>query len=217
MHRSVVSVVERGHLDRIPFGKILSILGALDIRISHRIWWQGGDLDRLVNVRHARLHESVAGWFDGALPEWVLAPEVSFSIYGERGIIDILAWHPGRRALVVIELKTDIVEVNELIGTVDRKRRLAREIALERGWDPLTISTWVIVARSRTNEARLTAHRSMLRNAFSADGVAMHRWLHAPNGRIDALSLWARGDAGIGALAARHRVSGKRGSGSARS
>jgi hypothetical protein len=193
----------------VPFGKVLAILAALDIRISHRIWWQGGDLDRLVHAQHSRLHESVAGWFDGALPEWVLAPEVSFSIYGERGIIDILAWHPGRRALVVIELKTDIVEVNELIGTVDQKRRLAREIALERGWDPLTISTWVIVARSRTNEARLAAHRSMLRNAFPSDGVAMQRWLHVPDSRIDALSLWARGDGKPGELAARHRVSAR--------
>ena len=46
----------------------------------------------------------------------MLAPEVSFSIYGERGVIDILAWHPGRRALLIIELKTDIVDVNELVG-----------------------------------------------------------------------------------------------------
>jgi hypothetical protein len=28
---------------------------------------------------------------------------VTFSIYGERGSIDIVAWHPGRRALPIIE------------------------------------------------------------------------------------------------------------------
>ena len=31
-------------------------------------------------------------------------------------MIDILAWHPGRRALLIIELKTDIVDVNDLVG-----------------------------------------------------------------------------------------------------
>ncbi len=61
-------------------------------------------------------------------------PEVSFAVYGERGVIDILAWHPGERALLVIELKTEIVDIQDLIGTVDRKRRLARVVARDRGW-----------------------------------------------------------------------------------
>ena len=37
-----------------------------------------------------------------------LVPEVSFSIYGERGVIDMLLWHPARRALLVVELKTGV-------------------------------------------------------------------------------------------------------------
>lgn len=35
-------------------------------------------------------------------------PEVSFSIYGQRGVIDILAWHAATRSLLVIELKTEM-------------------------------------------------------------------------------------------------------------
>ena len=72
------------------------------------------------------MHESVARVFRDELPAWMLAPEVSFSVYGERGVIDILAWHPGRRALLVIELKTDLVDMNELLGTFDRKRAPGR-------------------------------------------------------------------------------------------
>ena len=87
----------------------------------------------------------------------MLAPEVSFSIYGERGVIDILAWHPGRRALLIIELKTDIVDVNDLAGSADRRRRLAPKIVAERGWDPVTVSVWVIVAPGRTNRRRVAA------------------------------------------------------------
>jgi hypothetical protein len=124
------------------------------------------------------------------LPEWTLDPEVSFSIYGERGIIDILAWHPGHRALVVIELKTDIVDVNDLIGQMDRRRRLARRIGEERDWDPLTISTWVIVAAGRTNRARLAAHRALLRNAFPVDGRSIRGWLRRPD-RTDRRPLCA--------------------------
>ena len=56
-----------------------------------RVTWTGS-----ANRRHSTFHELVARWFGDVLPAWVLAPEVSYSIYGERGVIDILAWHPGR-------------------------------------------------------------------------------------------------------------------------
>jgi transcriptional regulator with XRE-family HTH domain len=206
--RSVISTIERGHLERISIGTLLTIARVLEIQVTVSTRWRGGDLDRLVSGRHGRLHEAVAAWFDTTLPDWILAPEVSFSIYGERGVIDILARHPGHRALLVIELKTDIVDVNELMATMDRRRRLAGQIANERGWDPHIISTWVVVAGSRTNRARLAAHRVALRNAFPVDGRVMAGWLRLPTRAINALSLWERGDgeAGPTDLAARHRV-----------
>ena len=105
----------------------------------------------MLNARHSALHELVARAFRSGLPDWVLAPEVSFSIWGERGVIDILAWHPSQRAILVTELKTDIADANEMVGTVDRKRRLAARVARERGWDPVTISVWVIVSGVSTN------------------------------------------------------------------
>jgi len=66
--------------------------------------------------RHAFLAESVVDALRRDSPEWQVFPEVSFSIWGERGVIDLLAWHPGRRALLVIELKTELVDVGELHG-----------------------------------------------------------------------------------------------------
>ena len=208
VHRSVVSRIERGHLERVSIGTLLEVARALEIQVTFGTRWRAGDLDRLVGGRHSRLHEAVATWFATTLPDWILAPEVSFSIFGERGIIDILAWHPGRRALLVIELKTDIADVNELIGTMDRRRRLAREIAQDRGWEPLTVSTWVLVAGGRTNRARISAHRTLLRTAFPVDGRTLAGWLRRPDGEVQALSLWDRatdkGDSGD--FAARHRV-----------
>jgi transcriptional regulator with XRE-family HTH domain len=209
VHRSVISRIERGQFEATSIGTILVVARALDIQVSLTARWHAGDLDRLVNGRHARLHESVARWFAEELPDWALDPEVSFSIYGERGVIDILAWHPGHRALIVIEFKTDIVDVNQLMGQMNQRRRLAREIARERGWDPVSISSWVIVANGRTNRARLAAHRTVLRNAFPLDGRSMQGWLRRPDRSIAALSIWERRDGGPARveLAARHRVS----------
>lgn len=126
--RATISRMERGHFGKVSLGTIRRVAAALDIRIELIARWRAGDLDRLLNARHSALHELNARHF-AELPGWMAEPEVSFSIFGERGVIDILAWHPGRRALLITELKTDIADVSDLVGTVDRKRRLAAQVA----------------------------------------------------------------------------------------
>jgi transcriptional regulator with XRE-family HTH domain len=194
--KSTISRIERGHVRSLSVATIQEVAGELDIRVDLVPRWRSGDLDRMLNRRHSNLHELVARWFGDAVPDWVLAPEVSYSIYGERGVIDILAWHPGRRALLIIELKTDIVDVNDLVGSADRRKRLARTIAGERGWDPASVSVWVIVAPSRTNRRRIDSHETMLRAAFPADGRTIRAWLRNPVGSVAALSIWPNSHAG---------------------
>jgi transcriptional regulator with XRE-family HTH domain len=188
---STISRLERGHPGTFSLNTIRAVTAALDVRVDLTPRWRAGDLDRLLNAKHSALHELVIRWFRAELPDWILAPEVSFAIYAERGVIDIVAWHPRRRALLLIELKTDIVDVNELIGTLDRKRRLAPQIVAARGWEPLTVSAWVIVAPGRTNRARVAAHRAVLRAAFPVDGRAIRGWLGDPVGSVAALSTWS--------------------------
>jgi transcriptional regulator with XRE-family HTH domain len=188
--QTAVSRVERGRVGALSVARIRAIGAALDIRVDVVPRWRGGELDRLLNRRHSALHESVARTFAARWPAWTLAPEVSFSIYGERGTIDVLGWHPGRRALLVVELKTEIVDVNELLGTLDRKRRLAGRIAAERGWDATTASALLIVPSSRTNRRRLAAHESVLRAAFPNDRRSVVRWLRDPVGDIAAIASW---------------------------
>ena len=168
-----------------PLRTIRRIAAALDIRIDIVARWRGGELDRLLAARHSTLAEAVA--IISSLPGWALAPEVSFSISGERGMIDILAFHEPTGSLLVIELKTAIVDVNELVGSVDRKRRLAAPI---RGGPRLAVerpvSCWVIVAAGRTNRGRIEAHRTILRSAFPVSGRTMRGWLRRPVGRVAA-------------------------------
>jgi len=188
--RATISRLERGHPETFSIAAIRRIATALDIRVDLVPRWRAGDLDRLLNAKHSQLHEQVARWFAKELPAWVLAPEVSYAIYHERGVIDIVAWHPDTRAILVIELKTDIVDVNQLIGKLGEKARLIRKIVRDRGWHPLTVSTWLIVAPGRTNRARIAAHRSVLRAAFPADGSGMRRWLADPVGQVAGMSIW---------------------------
>jgi len=121
--RSAVSVIERGHVGSSSLDKIRAIARVLDIRLDLVPRWRGGELYRLLNARHSALHESVARYLSAA-PGWQVAPEVSFSIYGERGVIDIVVFYAASGSILVIEQKTEIVDVNDLIGNLDRKARL---------------------------------------------------------------------------------------------
>ena len=59
------------------------------------------------------------------------------------------------------------------------------------GWDPVWISTWLIVADTRTNRRRVQAQGAMLRGALPDQGTAVRRWLSDPVGRVGAGSFWS--------------------------
>jgi transcriptional regulator with XRE-family HTH domain len=187
---SFVSRAERGRLGVCSLDALRKLAGALDIRLEVLPRWRGSELDRLLNARHSALADDAVRWlasFDG----WLVKPEVSFSIYGERGVIDLVAWHPGRRALLVIELKTEIVDVGKLLGTLGRKQRLARKIAEDLGWtDVGVVSVCLIVADSRTNRRRIQADDATLRAALPLGSPHLRAWLANPTGAVAALRTW---------------------------
>ncbi|HET9614114.1 MAG TPA: hypothetical protein VFP22_04800, partial [Candidatus Limnocylindrales bacterium] len=124
-----------------------------------------------------------------ALTEWQFEPEVSFSIFGERGVIDALGWHPDSGSLLVVELKTEIVDVKELMASMDRRMPLAASVALSRGWRGQTVSCWVAVADGRTNRRALARHAAVLRAKFPDDGRRLAAWLRTPHGTVRALGF----------------------------
>ena len=188
--RAEVSLIERGHLDDVALRTLRRVGGALDIALSITPRWRGADLERLLNAGHARLQEALATFLD-ELPGWIHAPEVSFSIYGERGVIDILAFHAATASLLIIELKTELVDVEDLLTTMSRRTRLGRQIARQRGWDAKSVSVWVVIAECDANRRRVRASRATLRSALTSDGHAVRAWLRHPSGPVEALSFWA--------------------------
>ncbi|HEX2141563.1 MAG TPA: helix-turn-helix transcriptional regulator [Candidatus Limnocylindria bacterium] len=186
--RSMVGRAESPRIAKLPLEAILRIATALDVRIDITARWKGGELDRMLNAGHAGMHEQVAGLLAGQ-PPWLFRPEVSFAIYGERGVIDILAFHPPTGALLVIELKTELVDVQNVIGTMDRYTRLAARIAADLGWKANQVSCWILFPDTSTNRRRVAAHSGVLRAAFPADGRTMRGWLDTPEGTIRALSF----------------------------
>lgn len=187
MPRAVVARIERGDLDGVRVGQLRAVAAGLRADLDLVLRWDGTELDRLLNAGHSVMHELVVGLLVAA--GWDVLPERSFSVWGERGVIDILAWRAATRTLLVVELKTEIVEVQRLIGTVDRYRRLAPGIVRDLGWEPTSVGVWVAVAESPTNRRRLNEHVRVLRAAFPTDGRTVPAWLRNPSEPLRALSF----------------------------
>ena len=186
--QTTVSRIERGVLGATSLDTVRQVAQALEARVVLTVRWQAADLDRLLGARHSAMHVVLADLL-GRLPGWEWAPEVSFAVYGERGVIDILAWHGPTRSLLVIEIKTELADVQEALGALDRKVRLAPVVARERGWNPASVSAWLVVADGTTNRRRVEAHRSMLRAALPSSGPRLRAWLRLPAGPVRALSF----------------------------
>lgn len=205
--RRAIIELERGALADQRVEVLRAVAVTLDAALDLGIRWNGADLDRLLATGHAALHEAVGG-FLRMFPGWQANGEVTFAIYGERGTIDILAWHAASRSLLIIELKTALGDPQQLAATMDRRLRLARRIAGERGWDPLTISSWVVFSESPTNRRHVGRHTVLLRGRWPAGGRELRGWLQAPRGSIHALSFFSevRGGNRIGSTVRVRRV-----------
>jgi transcriptional regulator with XRE-family HTH domain len=188
--RATVSLLERGHCETLSLVAIRRIAGAVDVRVDLVGRWRGGDLDRLLNRRHSILAESFAAAVKLA-GGWQIEPEVSFSIFGERGVIDQLAWHPETRHLLVVEFKTQLVDINELLGTLGRKRRLIRQIVAARGWIPCRTSVWLVISDTSTNRRHVHEHATLLRSRLPLDGRQLRKLLRNPTEAGSGVSFWS--------------------------
>jgi transcriptional regulator with XRE-family HTH domain len=187
--RATVSRLESGKVGRLSLDTVERIASVVDVRTELFGRWQGGDCDRLLNWRHSLLADS----FSAAVRVhggWLFEAEVPFSIYGERGVIDQMGWHERSSHLLVVELKTEFVDINEMLGTMNRKLRLAPRVASERGWRPKLVSGWLIVSDTRTNRRHAARHSSLLRSRFSLDGRSLSAFLDNPAAATFGLAFW---------------------------
>jgi transcriptional regulator with XRE-family HTH domain len=176
--RSVLSELEAGRLDAHSLGALRRSVHAAGGVLRLTVDVPGGDRSRLLDADHARLQ---AAWAEMLVRfGWEVVPEATYSVYGERGSIDLLAWHPSTRMLLVVELKTIIVDAGELVRALDRKTRLARTIARERGWMPVAVAPALIVLEGTTVRRRVVDHAPLF-GRLNLRGRAAARWLRSPS------------------------------------
>jgi hypothetical protein len=205
--QSLVSLIERGHGDRVTTELLRRVVAAVDGRLVVEGRWRAGDLDRLLDEGHARLAAAMAT----RLRElgWEVRLEVTYESGRSSGSIDILASHPPTSNLLVIELKTEIPSAEGTLRKLDEKVRVASTIAIERfGWSPGSVSRLLVVEATSTNRRRIEAHRSLFGGVLPQRDDAARAWLRRPAGPLDGRLFEATSNrsAGIHVGGGRHRV-----------
>ncbi len=184
--QSTVSQVELGRLAHVSTAALRAIAEAVGADCSIDLRWRGADLDRLLDGRHAALVSATMSRVtaDG----WTTRPEVSYSIYGERGSIDVLAWHHHARALLVIEVKTALSSLEETLRRHDAKVRLGPRIAREHfGWEADRAARLLVFPDLTTPRRHVARAATVLATAYPVRGIELRNWLREPGEPVSGL------------------------------
>ncbi len=200
MSASLIGLLERGHAEGLTVRGVRRIASALDVRLGWDAGYRGAELARLRDADHARLAELLTRRLEEF--GWTVVPEASFNHFGDRGRVDLLAFHAATHTLLVIEIKTVITEIQALLGSLQVKERVAPNVARSLGWPATRAIPCLVVAESTTNRRHLAAHQRLFARLILR-GKGAVAWLRRPDGAPGGLLLFAKLPDRIGADARR--------------
>ncbi len=213
VHRERVSLLERGFAERLSVASLRAISRALGLPPVVSLGWRGPEFERLLDEAHAGLLEAMLGQL--ADLGWQTMTEYSFSHFGERGSVDILAWHPARAALLIIEIKSRLWDLQATLSTLDRKCRLVpRLVGTAFGWRAASVGTLLVMPDTRGHRLTIERHEATFRAALPQRQVEVRHWLKCPAGTLRGiwfLNNVATGGTKQGSCRARASKAGGRG------
>jgi transcriptional regulator with XRE-family HTH domain len=211
--RGTVSRLERGLASDLSVAALRAISRALEMPSMVALGWRTPELERIRDRLHAAMVEEVASLLSGL--GWEIVPESSFNHFGERGAADILAWHSSARALLIVEAKTRLWDLQAMLVALDRKRRVFPGLVeRDRGWRPGAVGVILAMPEMSTHRHVVERHRATFAAAFPQRQRDVAAWLADP--RSDLRGLWflpieRRND--IGKRFGRRRASKRRSAG----
>jgi transcriptional regulator with XRE-family HTH domain len=178
LSRSLIAAIDRGEIEGVTVGSLVRAARALGADVDVRLRWRGEQLDRLLDEAHSAVVDATVTRL--ARLGWLVEVEVSFAIWGERGSIDVLAFHPAFGALLVIEVKSVVADTQATLHGLDRKARLARDVTKSRHWNVRHVSRLLVVGASATSRRRIERVAGIYDAALPARGATVRRWLARP-------------------------------------
>jgi len=195
-----VSGLERGFVEGMTVGTLRAISRALDMPAIVSLGWRSPEVERLRDRLHAAMVEHVVSTL--ASLGWETAPEHSFNHYGERGWADVLAWHAAERALLVVETKTRLWDLQDTLGALDRKRRRLPGVATRQlNWRARWVGVILVLPELSTHRHVVERHSATFRSALPARQAEVRNWLASPT--RDLRGLWFLPIANVGDIGQR--------------
>ena len=184
--QSVVSRAERGRLDLVSIPHLDRIGEALRIQFHLDARWLDGDVDRLIDRAHASIVEVVVDMLRG--DGWEVIVEYGFNHYGDRGSVDVLAWHPLERTLLIVEVKSRLTDLQATFTSLATKVRVVPKLVRrERGWDALHVGRLLVMPGSHANRSIVRRHAATFANLFPERMPTIRSWLRRPNRGLGGL------------------------------
>jgi hypothetical protein len=173
-------LIGAGEAGKVRLERVRRVFAEAGGRARLTVWWNGAAADRLLDGRHAALVERALGVLESR--GWKTQVEVTFSEFGERGSIDILAGHTKERAVAVCEVKTVVGSLEETNRILDVKERLGPRVAVVRlGWAPRVTGRILIVPDESTMRRIVARHAMAMASAYPARSREVRAWLRKPD------------------------------------
>jgi transcriptional regulator with XRE-family HTH domain len=168
--RSLVAAIEAGHAN--PSLEVVMRVGdalELDLRLVGRSPTIIGPRTR--DAVHARC----SAYADRRLRAagWQTRREVEIFGDGSHGWIDLFAFDPRTRALVIVEVKTWLDDLGAIERQLAWYERSARDVLSGIGWQPNSVTSWLLVLASEEVENSLRRYRDLFRVAFPRRAIDM--------------------------------------------
>lgn len=201
--QSVISRIEAGHVGDVTVATLRAVAAALDAMLELELHWRGGALDRLLDERHAGLVGETVSLLHRH--SWQTEVEISYSHFGERGSMDIVAWHAATETMLVVEVKTELHSIEGTLRKLDEKVRLAPIVlpgssAVLGATRPESqprrlkaIGRLLVLPATTTSRRRLAQHARVLDVGLPMRGTDIRAWIRRPVGASAGVVLIPEG------------------------
>jgi transcriptional regulator with XRE-family HTH domain len=184
--RQCVSLLERGRVDLLTVHTVRAIAATVGIDLPFAVRGRGAQIDQLIDEEHSAMVNAVVVRL--TQEGWETMIEFSFNDYGDRGSVDVLAWHARHQALLVIETKSRLADLQETCRALDIKARVVpRLVGVARGWRPAVVGVLLVVQESTREREAVARRAAIFDSSFPARMVEIRSWLREPSRPIRGL------------------------------
>jgi transcriptional regulator with XRE-family HTH domain len=185
---STISRLESGQLTDVSVRTIGRLFDALGVRAEIRTAAPFlADPPGQRDAAHARCSASTRRRLEAM--GWIVAQEVEIVAGSARGWIDVLAYRPGTRDLLLIEVKTEIRDLGAIRRSLAWYEREAFDAGRSLGWRPTRLVSALLLLETPANDVAIKANRELLRQWLPTRATTLASWLADPTGRTPGRGL----------------------------